>query len=261
MIASAVRYGWDAAGPTPDPAWQRELDRIAPRTEYGHDWLLLRWEPGDFWDPIERWTLWTMRPESRIDTGKLRMFYGPNPRSLNQYDERTGRLIVHDNTIGISYQSWSLFQQYHCEARLYWIIQGSAGGHLKQFDDVQTALSIMSGGPEQPPIPGELPYAEPDNRVWEKIRALDVVMKFGDILEPNLTDHTRRAMLKRREREQILEMARQLSKWMDSQVEESLDLSWGQSKTIRENAMPGLRPLDGDEVEESFQQHILARYG
>ena len=47
--------------PYEDPYWQDQLSRIAPKS-IRYDWLKIVWEPGDEWEPIGRWFIYTMTP-------------------------------------------------------------------------------------------------------------------------------------------------------------------------------------------------------
>lgn len=256
----AVRIGHDRIGPTPEPWWQEALDRIAPRTPYGHDWLYLRWEPGDPWDPIERWIVWTMTPLWRVpDLGIREALQGPNPRNFGHFDPTLGR-FVRVKTLPISRQQWEIYQETGYFARPLWIVQGKNGGHLRRFTDVQSAISRMNGGPEEPPAPGDLPYADFDLRVVEKLKHLDLVEKFGDVLAAT-SDSDFAAQLDRRERAMTEEMARQLWGWLGSQVEEALDpLTRAQANEIWDHADPDAPVPDFDRAEDEFVDAIVNTY-
>lgn len=261
-----VRVGHDWAGPTPDPSWQAALDEIAPRTPYGHDWLYLRWEPGEPWEPVERWIIWSMTPIWRVPALGIReALEGPNPRNFGHWDDVLGR-FVRTRYLPISRQQWEIYRETGCFARPLWVIQGAHGGHLRRFTDVQAAISEMHGGPDAPPAPGDLPYADFDRRVVEKLRHLDVVERFGDVLGAAMSDAAVAASLDRREREIAREMAEQMWGWLGSQVEAALDpgegdgLTRAQAEAVWERADPDAPVLDEDEEREQFMDTIVHAY-
>lgn len=256
----------DWAGPTPEPTWQAALDRLAPRTDRGHDWLLLRWEAGDPWAPVHRWVVWQMTPESRIpDFGIIEALRGPNPRNFGYWDPRLGR-FVRTRALPISRQQWEIFQEHRHWAQPLWIVQGRNGGHLKEWTDVQSTLSQMHGGPEEPPRAGALPYAPFDQRVVRQLRGLDVVARFGDILGRLSANPQAVEWLDLREREQTLEMARQLWGWLGEQIAEGLNPDTGdgltrkQADEIWDHADPDAPVPDYEAEEERFLESVASNY-
>lgn len=256
----------DWTGPVPEPTWQAALDRLAPRTDRGHDWLLLRWGAGDPWAPVHRWVIWSMTPEWRIpDFGILEALQGPNPRNFGYFDRQKGR-FVRTKALPISRQQWEIFQEHGHWAQPLWIVQGKSGGHLKEWTDIQSTLSLMHGGPKEPPRAGTLPYAPFDRRVIARLRALDLVAKFGDVLGALSENPNAVEWLDQREREQTLEMARQLWGWLGDQVEETLHpgegdgLSRQAASDIWEHADPDAPEPDYEKIEEQFMETVSHSY-
>lgn len=250
-----VTIGRDCNGPTPEPTWFEAVRQLAPRTEHGHDWLLLRWEPGDWWDPIERWLLYTMTPEERLPREFRMWLNGRNPRDFGYYD-RVKQRFISTYKGNINYQQWQLFRQYRCLARPWWIIQGYAGGHRREYTTGEKLAVELRGGDPDPPLAGTLPYAPPDNRTWEWVRSFDLVHKYGDILSKLLTKEGFAAALSRREKEVAVEVALQLSNWLDESVSASLDLTYRQASAIRSLAGEAKPALSGDDVNESFIETV-----
>lgn len=167
--------------------WQEELDRLVPK----HDrttWLKLAWMPGIFYEPVGRWVIYEMAPlvsnaEGRcnVHPDVLGFLKGPSPR-----DPKNGSW-VRDTTIASAYgghrwQShsavsllqWQLFQETGCYPVLWWIIQGSAGGHRWRLSASERRyVKTMFGEASDVPNPGDLPYAEWDRRVIEQIARAD----------------------------------------------------------------------------------------
>ncbi|KKK50670.1 hypothetical protein LCGC14_3122720, partial [marine sediment metagenome] len=45
----------------PDPAWQTDLERLAPRSDR-NNWLKIHWFAGWDYEPIQRWRIFEMVP-------------------------------------------------------------------------------------------------------------------------------------------------------------------------------------------------------
>jgi hypothetical protein len=180
----------------PDPAFVRALRAYSPRSDV-HTWLHLAWEPGDWWDPVERWVLYQVRPPALIEPHVLKELQGPSPRS-------TGHLCGPDTFCGcgrkrhtwvggacglIDRTEWRLYRETGGWARAWWVIQGDARGHLRYFTEAQSQLAEMADLPPRPPVLGSLPYADPDRRTLETIRAYDaLVTGAGKLLERSADD-------------------------------------------------------------------------
>ena len=173
----AVFAGWDPTGPSLDPAWQAELDRIAPRDGF-HSWLKIAWNPGCPWAPVRRWVIYQMseRPNFPMADVVLPALEGPDPWTLGHWDAQKrnesggrGKWISHDP---ITRMQWVLFRETGCYASTFWIIQGGHGGHKAKFTQMESLLSVQNGGPKDPPAPGALSYAPFDRRVVAKLEKL-----------------------------------------------------------------------------------------
>ena len=247
---------WDAPSGVVE-RWQPALDVIAPRTEEGLSWLALRWEPGEEWAPVERWTVWEMMPVERAPLDIASELRGPNPRNFGHYDRALGR-FVRSREFKISERQWQVYRETGCYGRPIWIVQGSRGGHKRFWNGVEENLSLMRTGGliSEPPVPGELPYAEPDQRTIEKLRGLDMVARFGALLHLLSNKDEIRANLDRREKEIAREMARQLSTWLDDQVSEALTFTRAQEQAMWENANPDKAVPDYERGEEEFIETV-----
>lgn len=254
----------DYAGPSIDPTWEEELNRIAPETPYGHDHLRIWWEPGDPWAVVERFVVWQLTPVWRVpDLGIREALDGPNPRAFGYYDQVLGR-FVRKRYLPISFQQWRLYRETGYYAQPLWVVQGRNAGHLRRWTEVQSTISQMNGGPPEPPVPGELPYAPFDMRVVEKLKYLDALQKYGDILE-HLSSKPRLAeRLERRERETVTSMAEQMWNWLGSQIGGALDGDDGitrkEAQLLWDHAERDVPPEDPDEIHETFVTGVASNY-
>lgn len=236
--------------------WQPELDRLSPPTPEGESHLRLLWEPGESWAPVHRWVVWELMPAQRAPLEIYHELCGPNPRSFGHYD-RVQRRFVRTRSFLINQRQWLLYRESGFYGRPMWIVQGTKGGHKRAWSEVESNLSLLHGGPKEPPLPGELPYAEPDVRTIEKLRGLDMVRRFGDLLRLVSNREDVRARLDYRERVVAEAMANQVWDWMDEQVGESLALTRKQASEIWEYADPDAPEPDFDEGKQEFIDSIV----
>lgn len=235
---SPIRIGRECDR-TPRPEWQRELDRIAPPAASVSS-LRITWLPGDFWDPVERWVIWQVYPEGVVPQLAQEAVRGPHPRSTGHaclpringqkgcdcgsfppwYTWRHRWVGGPPESAGISKWTYELFQETGRFHRLYWIVQGTLGGHRYKYTAQESRLSVLHGGPEQPPAPGDLCYAEPDHRTFARIGAADQLRRWR-----GLRDFTARdgRDLDQMERDQSEAYQEHLWQWMDDQLTEPTD--------------------------------------
>lgn len=193
--------------------WQRELEVIAPRNEE-ISWLKIGWVSGDWWETntmgegyrpargIGRFVVFQMTPRKRIPEMVLTDLEGPNPRTFGKWDPYAvcpecdgfsetcivcngkGRgAFVQNRSCAVNRYQWELFRETGAWGQMLWVCQGTKGGHLRRFTQVQSKVSEMSGGPKDPPAIGDLPYAEPDRRTFNALAAMDNVRKFDLMLD------------------------------------------------------------------------------
>lgn len=175
---SAHGIEWSQSAPQ---AWVDRLAQVV-RPE-GGSWLVLRWEPGEPWWPIERWAIWQVRP--RALTALL------YPEHLKELDGRNPRRTGHACFPGwcdcrahkrrwtrpggdaayIDYWQWQFYHETGGPdggglfGTRWWVIQGEDGGHRWNLSQGEMELRQLRGLPIQTPLAGTLPYAPFDERV------------------------------------------------------------------------------------------------
>lgn len=224
----------DYEGPRVDPEWERSLRAISPVRDTA-TYLKLVWVAGDVIDSrfreaddpdrprglVERWFIYQMHPLPMLSENMLDLVLedlcGPDPRTRGRLDAKTG-LYHPDPSCNIDRMQWLLFKETGCYGRPYWVIQGSNGGHKRRWNSVEKRLSILNDGPSDPPVPGSLPYAEPDERVWEQLRQWDKMKQLVDILAAydKNPDYLEDADV-----EQMDEMQKVVAAWIGKQVDEA----------------------------------------
>ena len=75
---------YDPVAPSALAEWQADVDRVVPPSETLSG-LLLRYEDGDPWRPINRLFLWQTWPLENTPLDLLVALRGPHPRSTGHY--------------------------------------------------------------------------------------------------------------------------------------------------------------------------------
>jgi len=157
---------WDRV---PHPSWQEELDRITPASNAENKQRgIIWWEPGDTWEPIQRWVIYRMWPKRAIPKHVLKELQGPHPRSKGNYSERLG-CWVNGCAPNITKTAWEIYQKFGGWAQPYWVLQGENGGHRYSLFPWERVLLHLATGRKDVAAPGDLPYCEPDQRTWDAL--------------------------------------------------------------------------------------------
>lgn len=158
--------------------WQAELDAIVPRSSRV-PWLKIVWQPGMVYEPVQRWEVYEMVPLITLDDGETNVpieirdsLRGPCPREWGEWmPDRTvpgGRRWISSSMVTLL--QWQLYQETGCYGARFWIIQGVRGGHKYKLSAAErNFLQALAGQDVDTPQPGNLPYAEWDQRVVRKI--------------------------------------------------------------------------------------------
>lgn len=218
---------------TPPEAWERSIWSVAPPSEH-LSWLKLRWEPGDPWDPINRWVIWQMRPRWMVhhpsfDPLRRRELMGPSPRSEGHFcTKRSGyppcpcRRKTEKWRFGaartIDRAQWKLFQDTGCYGTRWWVIQGDTGGHRHRLDLIEQKVARFHGVSGDTPRPGDLPYADYDMRTFKKILDADRVLAW----KGTIAFYERPDVVMDEEERKIEQQAGELLwGWLESQVKQT----------------------------------------
>lgn len=221
------------------PSWQARLHQLTPKTELT-TWLQLAWLSGDPWETstlpdgrqhagIQRWAIYEMVPlriwqgiiqaqrarglkdmdilESYILVG----LQGPQPRTLGYYDEVLNRYVTEAE---VTQQEWDLFHEHLAVPKLFWIIQGDRGGHRRNFTPMERKYLELRGLPTEAASPGDLPYAEFDERVFEMVARRQRLHAAGSAFLGKDEDEYGAAMV---------EFRRQLVEWLTEQQRANLE--------------------------------------
>lgn len=251
MLATR-RYAHD-----PDPAWQAQLDALAPPSPVKSR-LVIRWHSGReyyddalerlVWQPIERWLVWEVLPTATMSPRfpAVRRMAGPRREGGVDWNHPglfgVPGLMDLDRTCCDRGQ-WQLYLETGQYARIVWVIQGSQGGHQRRFDEWQQLLMSRRQLPKDPPYPGELPYAPVDERVWRQLR----ILRMQAPLWTTISDQAEKAWhtLDQEEQDGALAARQALADWSEQQMYDVLDQTTRQERSdLRALAPAGLGRSD-----------------
>jgi hypothetical protein len=153
--------------------WQRDLDRLNPSKER-LNWLKIVWQPGETWEPVQRWEIHEMIPVlGHVPAEFIAALKGPNPRTV-------GELVdgVWESECIVTRMQWDLFKETGCFSQRFWIIQGENGGHKYVLSNVEENFLKALGKPHDTPAPGNRPYAEYNQLVFRKVATYDRLLKW-----------------------------------------------------------------------------------
>lgn len=213
--------------------WQEQLDVLVGR-ERNKAYLLLYWEPGESWHPIERYMIGNAIPralqaqeyefykslggEQEASESTFAELEGPSPREGCYYDTKLQKLVRPEGKLlpGITQRQWLLWREHSAFVTPLWVIQGSKGGHMVRFNPYEEHLRRLKRQPLHPPAPGELPFAPFDSRVLEALR---MARKLHDLQSGLRQDFLER--LTRPETHNAAERAfvKEYDTWFDDRVE------------------------------------------
>jgi hypothetical protein len=217
-------------------AWTDDLASIFPPSATV-PYPVLFWHAGIEYQPTQRWVLYLLEPVlARVPDYLLEACQGRDPR---EWGEWVSPEIVQDDGSKlhgeprwvtesfISHEQWVLFRETHCYPQLFWIIQGDQGGHRWRLTELEQAF-LRSIGREDADTPmiGELPYAQYDNRVREKLLQMDKLRRWKTRLDREGrfgATATEAGLIVRGDRTaQRKAYAAQTLDWLDSQITDAV---------------------------------------
>ena len=204
--------------------WERELAEISPPTNRWK-WLKLYWEEGHPWEPVERYIIGEMVPASSMNApfmaAILEQLQDPAPPSGhgNYFDTAAGVFVRNEDCM-ITERAWHCYRETGCWQRPYWVIQGTKGGHKRWFTPVEQRLLRFMGLPTDPPAPGDLPYAEWDERVKNNLAMMDMMRGVQGEMKRRQAIAAGSSLSQESEKEKEVEFRAMLVKWLAEQVDE-----------------------------------------
>ena len=208
---------------TPDKNWEARLAELAPPGTR-LPWLKIVWMPGEAYDPVQRWAIYEIFPDlAAINPGLVQEFYKDPPRSRGEWVDGRWR-----SESLVSRLQYDLFHKCKGYPQLTWIIQGDEGGHQWCLSRVEEALFRMLSPSltMEWPRPGELPYAEFNEKTFVALLNRDKLRKQNDrfddwecrykkdgVLDVERAGRTAQEIL----REEEIELNSAVEKWLKEQ--------------------------------------------
>lgn len=228
----------------PEGNWLTRLRQITPVTRQT-EWLRLVWMPGELYQPVQRWVLYLMTPRlDRCPEHLLEQLEGPDPRTLGRWVRDAGYPDGRrwHSEVEISRMQWLLYRQTRgmgtgwrawlepgCFPKLYWIIQGSEGGHKWKLSPTERQMLRLRGLDRDVPAPGDLPYVEPDERVWSMIETMDRLrdrqfrMRIDQQNRGRLTNAEAGRLVRQERAKEEQQFRWELNAWLERQVKQGLE--------------------------------------
>ncbi len=177
--------------------WRQQLADAYPIVP-GQPFPWLVWEPGYDWilqgnthdEIVERYMLYWCIPIENLDPfgpgrdwerGLLQELKGPPPESIRIVDKIAGRMVrILPGTV-ITQRTWEVYHETlaftpsGCYALPIWCIQGAHGGNPMSYPPIYQVRAKMLGLPQEPPMPGTLPYADFDRRVTDALAGYETI--------------------------------------------------------------------------------------
>jgi hypothetical protein len=205
-------------------AWMQRLQQVWPKSDKTQ-WFQFRLfpeqvvrtgsGPSDFHVKAgsARWVLYTMTPAHLIsDPTKIQQLAG-----TPWWELPTGEQWARQQMVS-AYQ-WEMWRQHQCWARPYWCLQGDAGGTPMQYTMREKAVLKAHNLPTDVPDPGELPWADFDERVMAQLIARDKFRTLGHALD-RLTDPAKAvADVKAEEADAEVVFRTEFVKWFKQRME------------------------------------------
>jgi hypothetical protein len=121
---------------------------------------------------------------SEYDNGDailIRDLDGPSPREDGYYDPIL-KEFVHLRERECTLQQWRLWREHGVYGIPWWVIQGEHGGHKRWFNQGEKKALRYAKLPDEPPVPGSLPYAPFDGRVLDRVLQYDRLRRLQETL-------------------------------------------------------------------------------
>lgn len=234
------------------PEWTQDLNRLNPGGEHVSR-LVLAWLPGKTYEPIQRWgvyevvpqehVLWLLRQEQDPFTGKPNTdsvlwhlwsdLKGQDPATWGEWkpdDLVPGKRRWHSDSL-VSHTQWVLHRQTGGLPLLVWVIQGTRGGHMWQLGQSELGwLQSFGLSPQQLetiaeaiPLPGSLPYAPYDQRVFQALAVRDKLRKWaGDWSKRSATKTDAGLYVAQDRTARKRQYNGEMLKWIETQIEDAL---------------------------------------
>lgn len=202
-------------------AWNVGLCSVVPKLEQ-LPYLYLRWEPGDIWQPVQRFVIWELLPHAATPDHIWTALKGPHPRSSGHYDLQQKRWVGGPQSARmIDRGTWEVFQETGRWGIRWWVVQGKTGGHPINMPWMVRRVKKIMGDPlAELPKMGDLDYCEPGQGLFDRLASYDKYRAWRS--QTAWTDRDMKDVTQE-ERESGEVAAAKMTAWWDDMVSGVLD--------------------------------------
>lgn len=237
-------FAWTKPVPRP---WQEDLARLNVGDNVSS--LHLSWLSGWPWAPVARWVIYEVTPASAVNRiltqeelcgitdsptrGIWEALNGPDPRKWGRWvkdksvPDHMGGQRWKSNSM-VSQNAWKLHKTTGGLPQLVWIIEGTNGGHAWQMGNLEKhCLSLMGADQDDVqrmaeawPDPGDLPYADYDQRTFNALAERDKLASWHKSIrfDDRIDRYHAADILSAEEKANHREMMQRVFKWVGDQV-------------------------------------------
>ena len=241
--------------------WTTSLHGVCPHYT-GVSWFKGVWEPGEEWDPVQRYVIWQMRTPEETQRLILRDYPGvtgfheEHPRKDAKWDKKLGCFVKKDGRLAKTDKlTWELYHETGCYGIRFWVIQGDRGGHRFHLSHLEKQILKFASGGKMRDVPrmGDLPYAPFDARVLPHFRRIEQAAMARKICKYASANQERLDLDERREWEYARTL---LFDWMGEQFGAIYDefRPFIKEQLRKVPHAVGAKPerTDGDELKDRF---------
>jgi hypothetical protein len=228
---------YEDPAPARTAEWQEELERVVPRQDR-LSWLKIVWEPGYPHEPIQRYVLYQMVGFERAPSMVQPYLTGPNPRLFWRWDRVQKEIIRSPDAPLVSHTQWQLYRDTGLFGRPYFVLQGNAGGHKVRWNRAEAMIARtrgVKGG--KPPVVGDLPFAELDNRTIERVAQLSLMRNVAYLLDKV---HVSAEALEKHEEEEVQRAEDKLWDFISAQAEDTFEDALAETDSVKPEHFAGL---------------------
>lgn len=218
-------------GRTAPASWTAELESFGGPPNRRVPWLALAWMAGEPYELVQRWVVYELVPWERLlrtatsperwerVQDLLSAYLGPSPASQRTW-RQVGGVWKHVSDSPITQDQWTIGRAARAHANLFWIVQGSFGGHKVRFNPFEQVLLRTAGRPQELPAPGDLRYVGWDGRVLHQLAEQARLAETCRTIAAGAVDLEARTEVhhyaERKARESIARA--QILRWLDAQL-------------------------------------------
>ena len=244
MSQTDTAFAWTRKVPK---RWQADLDQLTPGDRLSR--LVLTWQSGWPWDPLQRWEVYEVLPASSIASiltqeellgitdsltrGLWQALRGADPRTVGRWvrdpdvPQHLGGKKWRSDSL-VSHTQWRLHQETGGLPHRTWIIEGTHGGHTLRLGQMEKGFLLASGVEpkavhalaEAWPNPGSRPYADYDARTFHALAERDRLRAWtrSKPWDARTDRQTAQDLVLTERKDRHEQIMKRVVKWIDDQI-------------------------------------------